>query len=109
MKVWVIVEVIAEVVGKGKSGSACRVGVKQVGAEVDLEERCFLDTKPKLIPLGVLHEKEVDVERGLFVIKNFKVLLSSNHIFMASPECIFANSVNVLEIREHSTSILLKV
>ena len=71
VEVWVIVEVITEVVGKGKSGSACRVGVKQVGAEVDLEERCFLDTKPKLIPLGVLHEKEVDVERGLFVIKKF--------------------------------------
>ena len=83
--VGVEVAVVFEVVGKGTSVSVGRVGVKQVGAEVDLGGHLFLGKVPKLIPLGVLYEKEEDVGRGLFVIKNFTELLSSSHIFNTIP------------------------
>ena len=57
----VSMEVVFEVVGKGTSVSVGRVGVKQVGAEVDLGGYLFLGKVPKLIPLGVLDEKEEDL------------------------------------------------
>ena len=86
VEVAVVFEVVVfEVVGKGTSVSVGRVGVKQVGAEVDLGGYLFLGKVPKLIPLGVLYEKEEDVGRGLFVIKNFTELLSSSHIFNTIP------------------------
>ena len=84
VEVAVSMEVVFEVVGKGTSVSVCCVGVKQVGAEVDLGGYLFLGKVPKLIPLGVLDEKEED-GRGLFVIKNFTELLSSSHIFNTIP------------------------
>ena len=61
VEVAVSMEVVFEVVGKGTSVSVGRVGVKQVGAEVDLGGYLFLGKVPKLIPLGVLDEKEEDL------------------------------------------------